>query len=256
MEKDTIFSDGGGVQSVTILALIQRGFLPTPEIIFHAVMGIPELYLKPYRDSVIMPMIHEIGSTYVESHKDFYGALQKRLITPFWYANDTGKASLSTRRSCTLDYKVRPSNKLIPRRAWNCTWLGISADEISRVRSTDYLTHGRVRDNWYPLVALGLTRNDCVKLLGDFGVPMPQKSACDFCPFSSRRRLIERLSEDAGLFERIKFIESCWHKNPKNRERYLTLYLDKLPTQEEAKMLHTKLIGESDNSGSCGVCEF
>jgi len=256
MEKDTIFSDGGGVQSVTILALIKRGFLPKPEIIFHAVMGIPELYLKPYRDAVIMPMIREIGSLYVESNKDFYGALQKRIITPFWYLGKDGTADLSTRRSCTLDYKVNPSNKQIPRRAWNTTWLGISLDEERRVRDTAYLTHGRVRENWYPLIALGLTRKACVELLEDFGIPMPEKSSCDMCPFSSKIRLVERLSKDAGLYERIKFIEACWHKNPKNKDRYLTQYLEKLPTQEEAKVLYKSLLGIRDDSGTCGVCEF
>jgi len=260
--RDNIFSFGGGVQSTFILYLIWRGWMQAPEFIFHADMGLPEKYLDSYRKAVTDPMIRDIcerhGTKFVESKKDFQRAVEKKIITPFWYANDAGKPSLSTRRSCTFDYKVSPSNKLIPRRGWSTMWLGISAEprELKRVRPTDKLPHSRMRENYYPLIEMGLTRDDCIELLELWGVPAPQKSACDFCPFSSKKRFVERLAIDPTLYGRIKHIESRWHENEKNAERYLTIFLRELPTQEEAQEMAKAYVLDTDTSGGCGVCEF
>jgi len=258
--RDNIFSFGGGVQSTFILYLIWRGWMQAPEFIFHADMGLPEKYLDSYRKAVTDPMIRDIcerhGTKFVESKKDFQRAVEKKIITPFWYANDAGKSSLSTRRSCTFDYKVSPSHRLIPKRGWSTMWLGISVDELKRVRDSQKLTNGRMRDSWYPLIEMDITRKDCVRLLGEWGVPMPKKSACDFCPFSSQKRLVENLAIDPTLHKRIKYIEECWHENEKNAERYLTIFLRELPTQEEAQEMAKAYVLDTDTSGGCGVCEF
>ena len=135
-------------------------------------------------------------------------------------------------------------------------WLGISTDELKRVRDTQRLSRGRVRENYYPLIEMRLSRADCIALLKEFDIPMPKKSACDICPFSTKKRLVERLAIDPTLYTRIKHIESQWHENPKNVERYLTMFLDKLPTQEEAIKMVSMHALDTDNSGACGVCEF
>jgi len=255
-----IFSFGGGTQSTFILYLIWKGLLPAPEFIFHANMGLPEKYLEDYRKTVIDPMLADIckwhGTKFVESDLDFQGAVERHVITPFWWLTPEGKASLVTNRSCTYNFKVKPSNKLIPRRGRYTMWLGISADEIKRVRNTEDLTWSRVRENYYPLIEMGLTRDDCIELLKLWGVPPPQKSACDFCPFSSKIRLLERLANDPTLYGRIKHVESCWHKNKKHENKFLTIFLDKLPTQEEAQKMAGEYVAQVDNSGGCVSCEF
>jgi len=60
-------------------------------------------------------------------------------------------------------------------------WQGISWDEMPRMRTSDvaYVT------NVYPLVDRRLTRRDCITWLGDHGLPVPPKSACNCCPFKS-----------------------------------------------------------------------
>ena len=258
--RDNIFSFGGGVQSTFILYLIWRGWMQAPEFIFHANMGLPEKYLEDYRKAVTDPMIADIcerhGTKFVESDLDFQGAVEKKVITPFWFANDAGKPSLSTRRSCTFDYKVKPSNKLIPRRGWSRMVLGISSDEIKRVRDTEELSHSRMRENYYPLIEMGLFRDDCIALLKGWGVPTPQKSACDFCPFSSKKRLVGNLAIDPTLHERIKYIEARWHENEKHAHKFLTSFLGELPTQEQAQEMAGAYATQVENSGACGVCEF
>jgi len=260
MEKDSILSDGGGVQSTFMIFGVWSGFLPVPGKIFHSDMGITERYLKEYRENVSMPMIRDIceryGTVYVESKKDFQASVEKAVITPFWYRNDMGKSSLVTNRSCTSNFKVIPANKEIAYRAWGKMWLGITTDEKERVRPPQKLTNGRMRDNWYPLIELGLTRGNCITLLKDCGVQVPQKSACDICPFSSKKRLIERLANDETLYPRIKHIEACWHKREKDEHKFLTVFLEGLPTQEQAKQMLGAQGENVDNSGNCGVCEF
>jgi len=260
MEKDSILSDGGGVQSTFMIFGVWSGFLPVPGKIFHADMGIAERYLQAYRESVTMPMIRDIcdryGTVYVESKKDFQASVEKAVTTPFWFRNDKGKSSLVTNRSCTANFKVIPANKEIPRLAWGTMWLGITTDEFERVRASQRLSNGRMRDNWYPLIDLGLTRDNCITLLKDCGVQVPQKSACDFCPFSSRERLKERLANDETLYPRIKHIEACWHTKEKDAHKFLTHYLEDLPTQEQAKAM-LRVQGEStERIEHCGVCEL
>ena len=59
--------------------------------------------------------------------------------------------------------------------------MGISRDEWTRMRTSDvaYIT------NSYPLVDRKITRADCVTWLKAHGIPIPDKSACTFCPYHS-----------------------------------------------------------------------
>lgn len=184
--------------------------------------------------------------------------MRGQVVTPFWYMGDKGKPSFVSRRSCTVNYKIKIVNKLIGRYMWDTIWLGISADELRRVRGDDEkLTKGRMRTNRYPLIELGMTREDCVQYLTVQGYPVPPRSSCDICPFASDLRLLRLLNQNTGTFERIKRIESAWHKRPKNAHKFLTRYLADLPTSEQAAyMLEVKEARLVDNSGTCGVCEF
>ena len=58
-------------------------------------------------------------------------------------------------------------------------WLGISADEWSRMRTSDaaYIA------NVYPLVDRRITRKGCIAWLAARGLPTPPKAGCTFCPY-------------------------------------------------------------------------
>ena len=62
------------------------------------------------------------------------------------------------------------------------SWQGISLDEWSRMRDSDF---GYIK-NVYPLVDRRMTRMDCVEWLLQQGLDVPNKSACVFCPFHKR----------------------------------------------------------------------
>jgi hypothetical protein len=58
------------------------------------------------------------------------------------------------------------------------TWIGISTDEAGRARKSD--DESIIRR--YPLLELGLSREDCKKIITDAGMK-PVKSRCYFCPY-------------------------------------------------------------------------
>ena len=70
---------------------------------------------------------------------------------------------------------------------------GISLDEWSRMRTSDV----KYIENTYPLVDRRLTRAACVAWLQEYGLDVPVKSACVFCPYRSSSRW-RRLKQSGG----------------------------------------------------------
>lgn len=103
-----------------------------------------------------------------------------------------GKVDGLINRSCTRDYKINPIRKklremcgLTGKRSPNAPrviqWIGISLDEISRMKDS--------RDAWiknrWPLIDARQSRNDCLRWMESKGFPRPTKSRCTFCPYHS-----------------------------------------------------------------------
>lgn len=94
------------------------------------------------------------------------------------------------RRQCTNEYKIMPIKKACrsyaglkyKQRAKDIQinlWMGISTDEIQRVRTSQepYIV------NKYPLIDLNMSRIDCLSWIEKKGFPAPPKSSCIGCPF-------------------------------------------------------------------------
>jgi len=118
-------------------------------------------------------------------------SLGQRFITmPFYTIDQHGKKGM-VRRQCTREYKITPIVKRIraiakpprlrpsPPAPIVEQWLGISYDEVTRMRmSKDWWI-----SNYYPLVEKKMTRYDCLRWMDDHGYPVPPRSACIACPF-------------------------------------------------------------------------
>jgi hypothetical protein len=91
------------------------------------------------------------------------------------------------RRKCTGDWKIAVIAKYLrEERGWNEPWeqlIGISWDEVERMRGPELDPNGYYPR--YPLIERRLTASDCLRIVGDAGLPPPPKSACWFCPFHS-----------------------------------------------------------------------
>jgi hypothetical protein len=112
------------------------------------------------------------------------------------------------RRQCTREYKLDPIRRKVRelheaagRRPVE-QWLGISLDEIGRMRTSDvrYIAHR------YPLVERRLTRWDCQRWLNAHGWTDVPKSSCIGCPFHSDRqwRAARRLAQGVGRRGRVR----------------------------------------------------
>jgi hypothetical protein len=184
----TVLSLGAGVQSSTVLLMSLLGELPPLDCAVFADTGWepPAVYewlnwLTDQADAHGVP-IHRVdgGNLLLDMlERDF-------LPMPLYQRDDTGRVR-QLRRTCTTNYKIRPIRAFYKRQLGQVQnrhveqWLGISWDEIGRMRDSD----ARYIHNRYPLVEQRLTRDDCLAWMADHGYPTPPRSACVGCPYRS-----------------------------------------------------------------------
>lgn len=141
---------------------------------------------------------------------------------------------------CSFDYKRRPITRTVkrlcgPPGAWKQTrveqWIGYSTDEATRMKAAEECRcgHNRTRRatstrpylqihtgdgctrctctrwepwqvNRWPLIELGMTRDDCATWLREHERPLPPRSACWFCPNRPARHFLELKRARPALF--------------------------------------------------------
>lgn len=88
-------------------------------------------------------------------------------------------------------------------------YLGITTDEIGRMKPA--------KESWktkeYPLIEMGMSRQDCINYLKDRYIPIPVKSGCWLCPNKSWNYFKEMKYNQPKLFEKLIQLE-------KNAEKY------------------------------------
>jgi hypothetical protein len=172
-----ILSFGGGVNSVALMILLLREGDPLDEVVFADTGAeLPETYayLPLVRDYLAW---HQVPFRTIVPRKDgrsLYDVCWDRKVFPstIW-------------RWSTRDFKVNPIQRYY--RSLNAhvnQYLAIAFDEFERMRTSGvaYVT------NLYPLVERRTTRAQCTQLINQAGLPLPVKSSCFFCPFSSLDR--------------------------------------------------------------------
>ncbi len=197
--KPIIWSYGGGTQSIAIAILIAQGKLPTPDRIVFADTGGEMTEVWDYLHNYVEPLLlNAIGkkieiAPHALAKVDFYAKNGDLLIPAY---TETGKLPTF----CSKEWKT-----LVVRRYLGgakafpdglIMWLGMSADEIERLKPSDkqWIEH-----HW-PLCDLPvragygiqMNRVECRQLVHNFGWPDPPKSACVWCPHllnPERRRM-------------------------------------------------------------------
>lgn len=194
------FSYGGGVQSTAALVLAAQGKIDFPTFLFSNVGDDSEMPATvEYVREVAIPFGAQHGIEVIELHK------RKRdgSPAPTLYERLTVEGSRSLpipvrmsrtgapgTRSCTADHKIRVIARWLREHGATpatpaTVGIGISTDEIQRAKpGRDPLSKLQIRT--YPLLDLGLDRQDCDQLIRAAGLAVPGKSACYFCPFHKR----------------------------------------------------------------------
>jgi hypothetical protein len=194
-------SFGGGVQSTALFLLIKND----PDRVLSVMGALPEAYffadtgaepeevyahierLRPMAGDTPIVLCKKDGPTMEEVMLSKNGS-RCLPIPAFTKDSVTGRIGM-TRRQCTREYKIAPLQKAmrdaigarpraqLPDNSIH-SWIGISTDEAGRVKDSGMLGI----TNRYPLLEMGLSREDCKKIISDAGLN-PVKSRCYFCPY-------------------------------------------------------------------------
>jgi hypothetical protein len=185
-----VLSLGAGVQSSTVALMIARGDLPMVDAAIFADTGWEPRavyeWLEWLKGQLPFP-VHTVSAGNIRSD-----ALAKinttgqRFASVPWFTLSSGKVGM-VRRQCTKEYKLRPLQRKVVelmggRPKSGCEMLvGISMDEIWRMKPSrvHYIR------NAFPLIDLGMTRQDCLRWMEERQYPRPPKSSCIGCPFHS-----------------------------------------------------------------------
>ena len=198
VNKLKVLSLGAGVQS-TVLALMAEvgwGGLEKPDLaIFADTQWEPEAVYE-HLEWLKSNLSYEVATVTAGNIKDnmLRGVNpdgDRFLDVPVFVSNPNGTKAVAARQ-CTTHYKIRPiykeikkrlnvkTGKRVPKDKQVEMWLGISADESSRIKPS--------KDEWidrrFPLVDMDLTRADAFKWFNENypGRRLP-RSACVGCPY-------------------------------------------------------------------------
>ena len=201
-----ILSFGAGVNTFALMVMLVRDGAPLDGVVFADTGGeTPDTYesVEVARDYLAE---HQIPFTVVQGHRgkaDLYGTALRRRVIPSvkW-------------RWCTRDFKVNPIHRYYRQLGSHVNqYVGIGFDEIHRMRDSrePYVT------NLYPLIDNRLSRQDCINLISEAGLPVPERSGCYFCPFNSTERWLQVLKRHPALFDKAIALEENSKHFPRQR---------------------------------------
>ncbi len=192
-----ILSLGAGVQSSTLALMAAEGAItPMPDCAIFADTKWEEPHTYKWLDELEKHLPFEVHRvSYGDLKQDTIDSIKndKFVTLPFNQMTVEGiKIKKGQgRRQCSREYKVTPVTKKIrelmglkPRQRAKphqkaLLWLGISTDEIIRMRPN----REKYLENVFPLIDNGMSRQNCIDWLSSKGLGMPKKSSCIVCPY-------------------------------------------------------------------------
>ena len=181
----SVWSCGGGTQSVAIGALIAQGKLPTPDYALIADTGYEKsttweylnLFLRPALSGIVN--IETVSAAEYATVGVFGGKEGKTALIPAFSSAGNGVGKMSN--FCSYEWKRRTCERYM-RSRYEVTqyesWIGFSVDERQRIGKAQPAN----RSQRYPLIELGLSRGDCIAIVERQGWPPPPRSSCYMCP--------------------------------------------------------------------------
>lgn len=230
-------SYGGGVQSTALLVLAANKKIDFPIFLFANVGDDSEHPdTLAYVNDIAKPYARQNGIELIEvkryrrdgTSETLWERLNQKnsrsIPIPVRMANGA-----PGRRSCTSDFKIKVIGRWLKRHGATAAspavvGIGISLDEIHRANKRRSEPHEAIE---YPLLQLGLRRDDCAQIITDAGLPVPRKSACFFCPLKTVNAWREQRHREPDLFWRSVHLEEVLNERRAMLGRdpaYLTRY--------------------------------
>lgn len=228
-----IQSNGGGVQSMAMYMMSSKGILPRFDYSIFIDLGTekPGTYaaIEFMKNEALkkngIPLIVIKEKNLLSDTLDAITKKEKRFVSiPFFSTGPENKIGM-LRRQCTGEYKIRQVNAAIKqlyglsgnqRFPETFIYIGISLDEAIRMSSPEpvkftnvfpflLLQSGYKKGNISfrdpKMLSTRLSRNQLIKWLSDNNIPLPPKSSCIFCPYTSNKDWLSMKKEDPRSFE-------------------------------------------------------
>jgi len=204
-ERTQVWCCGGGVQSAAIAVLVVEKRLPAPEIAVMVDTGREKSSTWRYVDDVLRPELARAGVELQIVRKadftdiDLWSRNGKHILVG-GFTNKTGHVGKLT-NFCSGEWKRDVIGRYLRSVGVECcdNWLGISAEEVGRVRIS--------RRSWcrnrYPLLfdlTPPLRRGDCIRIVEEAGWPRAPRSSCWMCPGMSSDEWLELKDNWPGDF--------------------------------------------------------
>jgi hypothetical protein len=188
--RTQFWSNGGGVQSAAIAALIILGKLPRPDLIAISDTERERESVWRYLEKIIQPALATMDlevkripkSEFAKEDlwEDWGNKSKPQMLMPVFISNSDGTTG-RLKALCSSRWKRHVMQRWLRKQGVKeCdTWLGMSLDEMRRVRVSG--------ERWYqfryPLVFdVPMRRGECIQLVESMGWPPAPRSACWMCP--------------------------------------------------------------------------
>jgi len=192
-------SFGAGVNSTALLLLLKERGEEFETIFVDTGVELPETYeyidylkLKGFEITILKPKVKG-------KNGKFYDNLYK-------YCYDHKFLPSIFLRWCTYRFKLIPIWEYVEKPCM--MYIGISYDEKHRTSKKGYYDKkAKGIKPVYPLVEWKITRHDCIRIIKEHGLKIPEKSGCWLCPFQSKKRLLWLRNKHPELFQKIVELE-------------------------------------------------
>ena len=213
-ERKAVLSLGWGTQSFTLAAMSALGELPLLDACLHADTTHESVLTYDFAERWT-PWLQERGIRVITvraRNTDVVVSRGRGVAIPAFVDYGGARAGMM-RRQCTHDWKIAPIRRWILENSWAETveqWIGISTDESLRMKPSTV----KYIENKWPLIELGMSRDDCIAWLRARGLEAPPRSACTFCPYHTTEewRRIAEVPED--MQSAISVDEAIRHIRP------------------------------------------
>ena len=186
-----VISLGAGVQSSTMALMAAHGEIsPMPDCaIFADTQWEPRAvyeWLDWLESKLPFPVYRVTAGNLRQAALNRSNTTGGRFAAIPWFMRMPNGDQSMGRRQCTSEYKLDPIKRKVrelhggkAKPGMCAMWVGISRDEASRMKPS------RVKyiENRWPLIELGMSRNDCLRWMERSGYPKPPRSSCIGCPF-------------------------------------------------------------------------
>lgn len=197
-----LLSLGAGVQSTVLALMAAASELDALDGAIFADTGWEPQRVYDHLDRLAV----ELGAAGIPLYRVSKGNLRADALdpahryasVPYFVRNPDGSEGMG-RRQCTSEYKLAPIGRKVrellgaagpdfrrvPKGRKTEQWIGFSTDEVIRITDKDSVSYIVKR---YPLIELGMSRDDCERWLRRRGWGDVAKSACVGCPYHGNRQ--------------------------------------------------------------------